>query len=62
MCKTQQVKRVYLYNAYKNNGFLNSELTFIIPVYKNMPEYVKLPSTQTGNLYYKLVQIRVLYI
>ena len=41
-----------LYEAYSNNGFLNRDLTFIIPVYKNMPTYVKLPSNQTGNLYY----------
>ena len=42
-----------LYNAYSKNGFLNEELTFIIPIYKNMPAYNKLPSTQEGsNLYY----------
>ena len=41
-----------LYEAYYNNGLLNKDLTFIIPVYKNMPTYVKLPSNQTGNLYY----------
>lgn len=41
-----------LYNAYNSNGYLNSDLTFIIPVYKNMPAYKKLPSNETGNLYY----------
>lgn len=41
-----------LYEAYMQNGYLNGELTFIIPIYKNMPEYVKLPSVQTENLYY----------
>ena len=41
-----------LYEAYNNNGLLNNDLTFIIPVYKNMPTYVKLPSNETGNLYY----------
>lgn len=41
-----------LYNAYKSNGYLNSDLTFIIPVYKNMPAYKKLPSNATGDLYY----------
>ena len=41
-----------LYEAYYNNGLLNRDLTFIIPVYKNMPTYVKLPSNETGNLYY----------
>ena len=41
-----------LYEAYYNNGLLNNDLTFIIPVYKNMPTYVKLPSNETGNLYY----------
>ena len=41
-----------LYEAYSNNGLLNNDLTFIIPVYKNMPTYSKLPSNETGNLYY----------
>ncbi len=41
-----------LYDMYNANGLLNQELTFIIPVYKNMPTYVKLPSTETGNLGY----------
>ena len=41
-----------LYEAYSTNSYLNGELTFIIPVYRNMPTYVKLPSTHTGNLYY----------
>lgn len=44
-----------LYDEYLNNNWLNQELTFIIPVYKNMPTYVKLPSnltTSDGKLYY----------
>ena len=41
-----------LYEAYEDNGYLDNELTFIIPIYKNMPTYVKLPSEQAGNLYY----------
>lgn len=44
-----------LFDKYLNNGWLNNELTFIIPVYKNMPAYVKLPSkltTSSGTLYY----------
>ena len=41
-----------LYSTYQANGWLDTDLTFTIPVYKNMPAYVKLPSTQTGNLYY----------
>ena len=41
-----------LYDTYKSNGWLDRELTFIIPVYRNMPTYVKLPSNETGNLYY----------
>ena len=39
-----------LYDAYED--YMNDDLTFIIPVYKNMPTYVKLPSSQSGNLYY----------
>ena len=45
--QAQQLQKVYA-----ENGLLDSELTFIIPIYKNMPIYKKLPSTQTGNLYY----------
>lgn len=44
-----------LYNRYLNNGWLSNELTFVIPVYKNMPAYVKLPSslnTDSGTLYF----------
>ena len=41
-----------LQSVYSEKGLLNNELTFIIPIYKNMPAYKKLPSTQTGNLYY----------
>ena len=50
---TNQAKM--LYDEYLNNGWLNNELTFVIPVYKNMPAYVKLPSeltTNNGKLYY----------
>ncbi len=45
--QAQQLQKVYA-----ENGLLDNELTFIIPIYKNMPTYKKLPSTQTGNLYY----------
>ena len=38
-----------LYDEYLNNNWLNQDLTFIIPVYKNMPSYVKLPSNLTSN-------------
>ncbi len=41
-----------LYEAYEKNGLLSNELTFIIPIYKNMPTYKKLPSEEVGNLYY----------
>lgn len=51
-----------LYDAYSDNGYLNNELTFIIPVYKNMPSYVKLPSTQTGNLYYVSSNYTAVYL
>lgn len=45
--QAQQLQKVY-----SENGLLDNELTFIIPIYKNMPTYKKLPSTQIGNLYY----------
>lgn len=44
-----------LYNDYMNSGKLDSSLTFIIPVYNNMPATVsKAPSSLygEGNLYY----------
>ena len=41
-----------LYENYVQNNWLDNELTFIIPIYKNMPTYVKLPSNMEGNLYY----------
>ena len=43
-----------LYKAYDTNDLLDKSLTFVIPVYKNMPAYVKLPGTDatSGNLYY----------
>ena len=40
-----------LFSAY-NKGSLNTNLVFAIPVYNNMPAYVKLPSDLTGDLYY----------
>ncbi len=44
---TNQAKM--LFDEYLNNGWLNNELTFVIPVYKDMPAYVKLPSSLTTN-------------
>lgn len=41
-----------LYSMYSSNNWLKNDLVFVIPVYKNMPSYVKLPSKQTGDLYY----------
>ena len=45
-----------LMEYYTNNGLLNSNLTFVIPVYENMPEEkVAFPTTLTkedGELYY----------
>ncbi len=50
---TNQAKM--LFDEYLNNGWLNRELTFVIPVYKDMPAYIKLPSnltTNDGTLYF----------
>ena len=45
-----------LMEYYTNNGLLNSNLTFVIPVYENMPEEkINFPTTLTtddGELYY----------
>lgn len=42
-----------LFDNYTNRGWLNNELTFVIPVYKNMPASIKKPSNLSGeNLYY----------
>ncbi len=42
-----------LYGRYNNNNFVDKSLTFVIPVFKNMPAYIKLPpNSETNNLYY----------
>ena len=43
-----------LYKTYDQSDLLDKSLTFIIPVYKNMPSYVKLPNSENKNstLYY----------
>lgn len=37
-----------IYNAYQNNGMLDSSIGFVIPVYNNMPTF----STQSPNILY----------
>lgn len=43
-----------LYNTYDQCDFIDKPLVFVIPVYKNMPAYVKLPNSENanGNLYF----------
>ena len=41
-----------LYKAYDKNDLLDKSLTFVIPIYKNMPVYSKLPGNASGNIYY----------
>ena len=44
-----------LFDKYNNYGWLNQELTFTIPVYKDMPAYIKKPTslnTSSGQLYF----------
>ncbi len=44
-----------LFSTYNNYNLIDTDLTFIIPVYKNMPSYVKLPpmtESENDNLYY----------
>lgn len=43
-----------LFKTYDQSDLLDKSLTFIIPVYKNMPSYVKLPNSENKNatLYY----------
>lgn len=46
-----------LYNTYLNNSILDASLNFIIPIYDNMPNLQKLPTTLTsadGELYYSV--------
>lgn len=46
-----------LYNTYLNNGILNETLTFVIPIYENMGNLNKLPTSLTkndGELYYSV--------
>lgn len=48
---TNQAK--ILFDKYTNNGWLTNDLTFVIPVYKDMPAAIKKPSNLTsGDLYY----------
>ena len=42
---------VKMYNGYSNAKLLNSEFTFVIPVYKNMPESTSLPNKGNPNNY-----------
>lgn len=52
---TSQTSR--LYNTYLSNDILDANLNFIIPVYDNMPDLNKLPTTLTekdGELYYSV--------
>ncbi|MGN1328023.1 MAG: dockerin type I domain-containing protein [Clostridia bacterium] len=52
---TSQTSR--LYNTYLSNDILDASLNFIIPVYDNMPDLNKLPTTLTaedGELYYSV--------
>lgn len=52
---TSQTSR--LYNTYLSNNILDANLNFIIPVYDNMPDLNKLPTTLTekdGELYYSV--------
>ena len=43
-----------LYNTYDQCDFIDKPLVFVIPIYKNMPAYVKLPNSENanGNLYF----------
>lgn len=46
---------ISLFSTYTNNGMLDENLSFVIPVYNNMPDVVNKPSSlsnSTGNLYY----------
>ncbi len=38
------------YNSYKNADALNSNFTFSIPVYENMPAYTTLPTSSSDNV------------
>ena len=38
------------YNSYNNAGALNSNFTFSIPVYENMPAYTMLPTSPEDNI------------
>lgn len=38
------------YNSYRNAGALNSNFTFSIPVYENMPAYTTLPTSADDNI------------
>ena len=44
-----------LFSTYNNYNLIDTDLTFVIPVYKNMPSYAKLPpmtENENDNLYF----------
>ena len=50
---------VSVYNSYNNMGLLNGSFTFVIPVYRNMPETACPQPTADGNPNYKLQSLGV---
>ena len=46
-----------MYNGYKNANLLNSSFTFVIPVYKNMPESANLPNKGNPNNYLSSITV-----
>lgn len=46
-----------IYNGYSNAKLLNSEFTFVIPVYKNMPESTSLPDKRNPNNYLSSLKV-----
>ena len=46
-----------MYNGYSNAKLLNSEFTFVIPVYKNMPESTSLPDKRNPNNYLSSLKV-----
>ena len=50
------------YNGYKNVGLINEGFTFLIPVFKNMPDKTTLPSSGNPNNYLSTLSVNGSYL
>lgn len=51
-----------MYNGYNKANLLNSDFTFVIPIYKNMPESTSLPDKRNPNNYLASLSVNGEYL